>query len=143
VSSQAITRNSPLPIAALCFAGAGPMTDMIFYEITAWTLAAVTSGASIEVAAIAKNTALDHTTPYEPQFGAQVAHGAVGMSRKEANLICLDLVGRYEKDLPNPPAGKRFQDCFDIQTSTPTQEYRNFYKTMKKKIHDLGVPLGG
>jgi methylamine--corrinoid protein Co-methyltransferase len=143
VSSQAITRNSPLPIAALCFAGAGPMTDMIFYEITAWTLAAVTSGASIEVAAIAKNTALDHTTPYEPQFGAEVAHRAVGMSRKEANRICLDLVGRYEKDLPNPPAGKRFQDCFDIQTSTPTQEYRNFYKTMKKKIHDLGVPLGG
>jgi len=52
-------------------------------------------------------------------------------------------VGRYEKDLYNPPTGKRFQECFDIQTSTPTQEYRHFYKTMKKKIHDLGVPLGG
>jgi methylamine--corrinoid protein Co-methyltransferase len=143
VSSQAITRNSPLPAVNLCYTGAGPMTEMCFYEVGAWTLASVVSGASIEVGGIAKNTALDHTTPYEPQFGAEVAHGAVGMSRKEANRICLDLVGRYEKDLHNPPTGKRFQECFDIQTSTPTQEYRDFYKTMKKKIHKLGVPLGG
>ena len=141
VSSQAITRNSPLPLAALCFAGAGPMTEMIFYEIAAWTLAAVTSGASIEVAAIAKNTVLDHTTPYEPQFGTEVAHAILGMERKEANEICLKLVERYEEDLVHPPTGKKYQECFNVKDSTPTKEYRDFYKVVKKKTKDLGIPF--
>lgn len=136
VSTQAITRNSPLPIDYLCYTAAGPMTEMVFYELIAWTTAAVTSGASIEVAAIALNTTLDHTTPYEPQFATEVAHAVVGMTRNEANTICLKLLDIYEKDLMNPPVGKNYRDCYDIQNSTPTIEYRKFYKKIKKKAKD-------
>lgn len=141
VATQAISRNSPVPIAFLCYAAAGPMTEMVFYELAAWTLAAVTSGASIEVGAIALNSVLDHTTPIEPQFATEVAHAAIGMSRKEANEISSKLVEIYENDLLKPPTGKKYQDCFNVQTSTPSSEYQEFYKSIKKKIKDLGVPF--
>ena len=141
VSTQAITRNSPVPLADLCYAAAGPMTEMVFYELAAWVLAAVTSGGSIEVGAIALNANLDHTTPYEPQFATEVAHAVVGMGRKEANDICKQLNDQYEKDLTQPPTGKKYGDCFDINTSIPTQAYREFYKEMKAKIKDLGIPF--
>jgi hypothetical protein len=141
VANQAITRNSPVPVANLCYTAAGPMTEMVFYEIAAWVLAGVTSGGSIEVGGIALNTVLDHTTPCEPQFACEVAHAAVGMSRKEANQICGALNDRYEKDLTRPPTGKNYRECFDLQTSTPSEEYRGFYESTKAKIRDLGIPL--
>jgi hypothetical protein len=142
VSTQAITRNSPVPMADLCYAASGPMTEMVFYELAAWVLAAVTSGASIEVGAIALNANLDHTTPYEPQFATEVAHAVFRMSRKEANEICITLNDQYENNLTQPPTGKKYQECFDIENSTPSREYRAFYKDIKAKIKDMGVPFG-
>ena len=142
VANQAITRNSPLPTVNLCYPAAGPMTEMVFYEIAAWVLTGVTSGGSIEVGGIALNTVMDHTTPREPEFACEVAHAATGMSRKEANQICRALNDRYEKDLIKPPTGKNYRECFDLQTSMPSDEYREFYKNIKTKIADLGIPLG-
>lgn len=85
--------------------------------------------------------ACDHTTPGEPQFGTEVAHVILGMDRKEANDICLKLLERYEKDLVNPPTGKKCQECFNVKDSNPTGEYRDFYKAVKKKTKDLGIPF--
>jgi methylamine--corrinoid protein Co-methyltransferase len=141
IANQAITRNSPVPVTNLCYTAAGPVTEMVFYEIAAWVLTGVTSGGSIEVGGIALNTVLDHTTPCEPRFACEVAHAAAGMSRKEANRICKALNDKYEKNLTQPPTGKNYRECFDVQTSTPTEEYRKFYKDMKAKIKDLGIPL--
>jgi hypothetical protein len=141
LANQAITRNSPVPLVNLCYTAAGPMTEMVFHEVTAWVLAVVTSGGSIEVGGIALNTHMDHTTPYEPQFASEVAHAVVGMSRKEANEICRTLNARYEKDLTQPPAGENYRECFDVHTSMPSEEYRKFYENMKAKIGDLGIPF--
>ena len=117
------------------------MTEMVFYEVASWVLAGVSSGGSIEVGGIALNTVLDHTTPYEPRFASEVAHAVTGMSRKEANRICGKLNDRYEKDLTKPPTGKSYAECFDMQTSMPSEEYRGFYKNMKAEIGDLGIPF--
>jgi methylamine--corrinoid protein Co-methyltransferase len=141
VAAQAITRNSPVPVAFLCYTAAGPMTEMVFHEVASWVLACVTSGASIEVGGIALNTVMDHTTPYEPRFACEVAHAATGMSRREANAICRTLNDRYEKDLTQPPTGKNYRECFDVQTSLPSEEYRGFYENVKAQIRDLGIPL--
>ena len=72
------------------------------------------------------------TTPDEPQFGIEVAQAILGMDRKEANDICLKLLERYEKDLVNPPTGKKYQECFNVKDSTPTVEYRGFYPPTQK-----------
>jgi methylamine---corrinoid protein Co-methyltransferase len=141
-SAQAITRNSPVPITYLCFAGGGPMTDMIFCEIAAWALAAITSGANAEMAAVALNKHPDHTTPYEPRAGTEVCHAIVGMSRTEANAIALKLLAEYEKLLVDPPIGRNYRDVFNIETSTPKAEYRKFYQSIMKKLkEDFGIPL--
>jgi methylamine--corrinoid protein Co-methyltransferase len=141
IANQAITRNSPVPVANLCYTAAGPMTEMVFYEIAAWVLAGVTSGGSIEVGGIALNTIQDHTTPYEPQFACDVAHAVAGMSRKEANRICGALNDRYEKHLTKPPTGKNYRECFDLETSLPSEEYREFHNDIKAKIEGLGIPF--
>jgi len=141
LSTQAVTRNSPLPMADLCYAAAGPMTEMVYHELAAWVLAAVASGASIEVGAIALNAVLDHTTPLEPQFAAEVAHAVTGMSRKEAGTICKQLNDTYEGRLTQPPTGKKYQECFDINTSMPSSEYCEFYQNIKSRMREMGIPL--
>ena len=87
VANQAVSRNSPLPLVNIGYAGAGPMTEMVLYEFTAWVVAAVASGGSIEVGGSARGTAVDHTSPMEPLLASEVAHAVAGMSRDEANGI--------------------------------------------------------
>ncbi|NPE31957.1 monomethylamine:corrinoid methyltransferase, partial [Methanococcoides sp. SA1] len=37
------------------------------------------------------------------------------------------------------PEGKRFQDCYDVATVTPTDEYVKVYEGAIKKLEDFGL----
>lgn len=141
LSSQAISRNSHFPFFSLGYTGAGPMTNMCLYEVAAKEVASVVSGASIESNGIAKATEMDHFTPLEPKFSTEVAYAATGMQRLEANKIVNELLDKYEDKLDDPPKGKRYQDCFDIESMKPSQEYLDLYTNMKKELKKLGLPL--
>lgn len=141
VSSQAISRNSHFPLLTLGYTGAGPMTDMCFYEIAAKETAAIVSGSSIESVPVAKGIEVDHLTPLEPKFATEVADAVTGMRRSEANEIVNKLLDKYEDNLDNPPKGKRYQDCFDVESMQPSEEYSDLYVDVKEKIKELGLPL--
>jgi hypothetical protein len=139
VSTQAISRNSHFPFFILSYAAAGPMTEMCFYEIATAITTSVVSGASIEFGGVAKATHVDHFTPMEPRFASEVAHAAAGMTRKEANEIVKKLLKKYENNFDNPPAGKKYEECWDIHRKTPNKEYVDFYKKVKKELSGLGI----
>lgn len=140
-SSQAIGRHISYPVLSLCYVGGGPMTPNYFYEAGAYLLTAVSSGSSAQTPIPAKALKVDHQTPLEMQFSAEVIKAAHKVSREEANEIVKRLLEQYEADLPAPPEGRRYQDCFDVATSYPTGEYLEMYREMKTKVAGFGVPL--
>jgi methylamine--corrinoid protein Co-methyltransferase len=137
--AQAVSRNTHLLSLNLNYTSAGSATDMALYEIAAQVITAVVSGVSIESVGLARAVYVDHLTPVEPKFAAEVAHAAAGLKRAEANEIVTALVRKYVDKLPNPPPGQRYQDCFDVRTGTPSGECLSIYFKVKKELADLGL----
>ena len=136
LATQAATRNSSLPVVNLGYSSAGPMTKMSIYEYSAWVIGAVASGSSIEIASQAKGVILDHGGPMEPIFINHVAHAAAGLTRQEANRIVQGLLAKYEDNLPTPPAGKPYQDCYDLASGEPVQEFVELHRELRKEMTD-------
>jgi len=139
ISTQAICRNSHVPMCNHTYVAAGPMTEMCLYEIAVAMLRNVPSGGAIEYGGTAKATKPDHLTPLEPLFASEVAYAATGMSRVEANEFVKRLLPRYEERLAKPPLGKRFQEAYHWDSIEPRQEYLDLYKRVKDELADLGL----
>jgi methylamine--corrinoid protein Co-methyltransferase len=82
---------------------------------------------------------VDHLTPIEPRFAAEVAHAAAGLKRTDANEIVKTLVKKYVHKIPNAPPGQRYQDCFDMRTGKPSRECVETYTRVKNELEDLGL----
>jgi len=139
LSSQAIARNSSLPVFITGIAASGPMTEMVLYETAAWVIAAVASGAHVEGAGSCKNTHIDHFTPMEPGLAAEVAYAAAGIKRGFANELVNRLLSKYEEKIKNPPVGLAYQECYDAKTGRPSEGYLQLYSRIKKELEDLGL----
>jgi len=140
VSTQGIARNSHFPLLDISIMGAGPETEMEFYENAACVIGAVVSGsAGVESPGGAKNAVIDHLSPMISKWTAEVAHAAIGMKRTKANEIVNVLLPKYENNLDKPPEGKRYQDCYNIKTLEPSKEYRTLHEKAKKELTDYGL----
>ena len=134
LATQAVTRHSTLPVNNIGYVAAGPMTKMALYEYAAWVIGAVVSGGSIEVGGTARGVNVDYTSPMEPLFSSALAHAVAGMNRKEANNIVLSLIERYEASLKEPPAGKRYPDCCDVNTGTPSKDFIELSREVRQEM---------
>ena len=141
MSTQAITRNSHFPLLNLGYTAAGPMTKMCLYETAAWVIASVVCGASIEAEGVAGATHVDYLTPLEPRFASEVAHAAVGLSRRDASKILNKLLSKYEDRIAEAPLGKKYQECFDVEGGVPNAEYAELYQEVKDEMGTLGLQL--
>ena len=139
VYAQAISRNTHLLSLHLNYTAAGPCTEMCLYEIAAQRLAAVTSGVSIESVGVGKAKHEDYLTPVEPRFAAEVAYAVLGMKREDADELVKTIVKKYVDRIPNPPMGRRYQECCDIKTGKPGKECLEVYEKVKKELSDLGL----
>ena len=140
LSYQAISRNVIMPLLSVCYVSAGPATEMAFYESAATAIATVASGSSMESVGM-RGTKEDYSCSLEPHLASEVGHAAAGMKRKDANEIVKRLLKEYEDRIPNPPQGKRYQECYNVATATPHQEYYDLYEKTRKQIADYGMNL--
>jgi len=138
---QAVSRNMRFPYFDLGYAAAGPATPQLFDETAARIIADVVSGANIETVHPSKGILLDCYTPLEMRFACEVAHAAAGLSRLGGNEIVKALLARYEPHLQDPPAGERFQDCYNLATLEPTAAHYEVYQKAKEELRGLGLPL--
>ncbi|MBW2057135.1 MAG: monomethylamine:corrinoid methyltransferase [Deltaproteobacteria bacterium] len=139
VSSQAISRNSHFPFFTIPNTASGPVEEMCFLETAAIVASLVASGSSLEALGVYRNATVDLQTPQGPQFAAEVAHGVLGLSRREANRLVLRLLDRYERSLDSPPRGKTYQESYDFKTAKPKAETQRLHDRMKREISQLGV----
>ena len=119
---------------------AGPCTEMCLLEASAQAITDTASGREIlSGVASAKGVVQDKTTGMEARMMGQVAKATAGMEIEEVNKIIDNLVKMYEKNYATAPQGKTFQECYDVKTITPTEEYVTVYEGARKKLENLGL----
>ena len=119
---------------------AGPGTEMCLLEASAQAVTDTASGREIlSGVAAAKGVVQDKTTGMEARAMGEAARAAAGVDISEINQILDKLVGLYENDYATAPEGKRFQDCYDVATVTPNDDYIKVYEGARKKLEDLGL----
>ncbi|HUV56023.1 MAG TPA: monomethylamine:corrinoid methyltransferase [Dehalococcoidales bacterium] len=142
IACQAIRLNTHLLNINVMNQLAGPSTEMLLYESAVAMLNVSTSGGAGYLGPRTSGTKYaNHITPLECKFCAEVLKCSAGMTRKQANEIAKLLIPKYENMLWDPPIGKSFRDCYDMNTLRPTQEWLGIYLKIKRELIDLGVPL--
>ncbi len=81
----------------------------------------------------------DHNTGLEVRLLGEVAHATAGMKREKANEVLQKLLPKYEDKLSNPDRGKSFQECYDLKTIQPLQEWSSKYDEVRKELEELGI----
>ena len=139
--SQAVARNSHLVMDSNCFANAGPMTEMLFYEAAAHAIASVVSGNNLWTCAPCRNKVHNYGTPLEARMAAEAAHAVVaqGMTRGEANEVCNRLLHKYEEQIPIDNYGVPYQEAYDVLKCTPKPEFLELFHKVKEEIGKMGV----
>jgi methylamine--corrinoid protein Co-methyltransferase len=77
----------------------------------------------------------------EMRLMGETTRAATGMSRKQANEIVRQCLGKYEPTLGKPPKGKRFQELYDLARLKPTDEWWEMYEKVKGQLKEWDVPF--
>jgi len=138
----ALDLNTDLLLSNQYYPLAGPCTEMCLLETAAQSIADTASGRElISGSAASKGVARDKTTPLEARIMGEAAVATAGMKISDVNEILDRLIRSYETEFHHPPKSKRFQDCFDLKTITPSEEYLGVYENSIHLLNDLGLEI--
>lgn len=145
MANAAINRNTK--VATLADSpyetAAGPCTEMMLYEIASSVIGTTVAGGHLHGVVGRGGTYTDYFTGLEARFMGEVGHAVARIEIKlsTANDIVKFLNSKYQEKLErkNVPTGKKFQECYDIVTITPSHEYLNLYNKIKKELEDNGL----
>ncbi len=141
-AAAAIDANTDLLLANQYYTIAGPCTEMCLLETAAQAMSDTASGRELlSGSAAAKGVVQDKTTGMEARIMGEAAIATCGMKVSEVNEILEKLVSEYEQNYTKAPAGKRFQECYDVKNVIPTDEYVQIYNGAVAKLRDLGLPM--
>jgi len=141
-SCQAASRYIPMPVIWLGYMAGGPNTKSYFYESAAYLLCAVTSGAaSVQTPHPAKAVKVDGITPMEAKFGVEMAIASSKLEREQASELVIQLLEKYESQIATAPSGSTYQECYDVTTGKPGEDYVRLYHEMKEELAEMGVPF--
>ncbi len=123
---------------------AGPMTEMLCWEIAAEAIANTVCGAStIYGPCGAKMIKTDHYTGMEARMLVDASRAAAGMSLADANDLLKRILPRYDDAIKaqSAPAGKPFRECYDVDSVEPLDEYVQLWDTQKAELRAVGFDI--
>ena len=142
VVGRTTSRNTRYPAIGLGYAAAGPCTRMYFYEAAVVNLCCVASGyGGVQTVHPAKAVIDDGVRPLEALFNVEAAYAAAGMKAEQASELVNQLLGKYEKEIGNAPRGKPYQECYDLKTGKPLEDYARMYDDVKEELVKMGIPF--
>ena len=125
---RAIEAHTHLMLGNQYYTLAGPCTVMCLLETAAQAITDTCSGREVlSGVASCKGVTTDLFTAMEARMMGEAAHAVAGMDTHEVNVLLDKLVAIYEKEYKTAPKGKKFQECYDVKTLTPTEEYGTVY----------------
>ncbi len=139
---QAFARNAPCIIVSDIYPKSGVLTRELLYEVAANAIAITVSGGHLE--GVGAN---DGQTPngsgLEARWMGEVGHAVTRqrMTLEEANHIILRLLEKYEHvfKMPGGNPGVRFDECYDLDTLTPTPAWNAMYDEVKADVCRMGL----
>jgi methylamine--corrinoid protein Co-methyltransferase len=142
MSVQARSRNNNVMNLGITSQVSGPCTPMILYESATISISDAVSGVAIEIGTRPTGGRYkDYGSGLENKFYAEVLKSAARhLKLADANEIVKSLLPKYEKNLADPPKGKSFTECTDLNTLQPTQEWLKIYEDVWKELENLGLP---
>ena len=141
-AAAAVDANTDLLLANQYYPMAGPCTEMCLLETAAQAMTDTASGRELlSGSAAAKGVVQDKTTGMEARIMGNAAAATAGMKVEEVNEILAKLVPTYEAHYTDAPAGKTFQECYDVKTVRPTKEYLEVYDKAVKTLQDFGLDM--
>ena len=63
------------------------------------------------------------------------------MKISDANEVLNKLTPLYAAHYTDAPAGKKFQECYDVTTVRPTKEYLEVYDKAVATLADIGFEM--
>ena len=136
---RAVDRNTHLLLGNQYYTSAGPCTEMCLLEAAAQAITDTASGREIISGnASAKGVALDYTTAMEARFMAYAARAVAGLETEKVNTMLDKLVSLYEKNFKEAPKGKTFQECYNVTTLSPSDEYLKVFDSAVKTMEGIG-----
>lgn len=136
---RAVDRNTNLLLGNQYYTSAGPCTEMCLLEASAQAITDTASGREIlSGCASAKGVAMDRTTAMESRMMAYASRAVAGMETEKVNAMLDKLVGLYEKNFRTAPRGKTFQECYDVFSLSPSDEYVEVFDGALKTMEGLG-----
>ncbi len=139
ISGQALARNTPLVTVNDLYARSGLGTQELLWEVAAGAIVGSVSGLNQHGVGATCGTKTDHTSGIEARFQAQVAHAALGLSRRQANSLVLECLSHYEQTLANPSPGKPFSELYNTETLEPGQEWLDNYHHVSHALTRMGL----
>ena len=73
------------------------------------------------------------------EIGHAVAKSGIGLD--EIGVFVKKLLEEYEKQIPDAPLGKTFEECYDIKKCTPSPEYKRLYDEAKTRWSGMGFTV--
>ena len=141
-AAAAIDAHTDLLLANQYYPMAGPCTEMCLLETAAQAITDTASGRELlSGSAAAKGVVQDKTTGMEARIMGNAAIAAAGMKVSDVNEILAKLIPSYECNFQNAPQGKTFQECYDVRTVKPTQEYLEVYDRATQTLRDFGLDI--
>ncbi|MEL7609449.1 MAG: monomethylamine:corrinoid methyltransferase [Bacillota bacterium] len=142
VATQAITRNTRIMTDRIVNTLNGPMTRELFYESAVGMMTFAVSGTTETIVPrSAGGRYVNHVSPVEAWWSAQVFKSCADMSRRQANEIAQKLLPRYLESIAQPLKGRPGYELFNYSTLEPIEEYAQMYKEVEKELIELGMPL--
>ena len=143
IGGQALARNTPVLSTTAVYTQAGLGTEEVLWEVAAGTLAGTVSGLHHNGVGATGGASQDHTSGLEHRFYAQVAHAALGLGRREANGLALEMLSHYEASHKNPPPGKPFAELYDVETLEPNEPWLDLYHRVCRALTAMGLDMDG
>lgn len=132
----AVTGN---PWGIVC---AGPCTEEYFWEHAAGNIGNVNVGLNCAGGTGWQSGKVNGATGIGARFAHEVGSAGVGLGVKEANRLVNECLKKYEERMVARTLhqiGKPFEECYDLESITPTQEYTDIYNNVKAELKDMGL----
>ena len=139
-TAMAIDTNTDLLLANQYYALAGPCTEMNLLETAAQAMCDTVCGREL-LSGVASNKGvrMDMVSGMEARMMGEAAMASCGIEVHEANEILDRIVSWYEKFYFKVPAPKRFQECYNVDEITPTEEYMSVYDSSLNILSNCGI----
>jgi methylamine--corrinoid protein Co-methyltransferase len=141
----AIAQNTKGLTSVYCPVSSGLCTESSMFEIAAVGGAATASGTDMLLGApMLDALGEDNDAGMTARMLSEVAEGFSGMKMEEANELLKDIVKVY---MPNgingytPEQGKKFYECYDMNTLKPSKEFEEMWHNSKSQLSDMGLNL--